>query len=267
MSTPIEFFDSHCHFDFAAFNDNRKIIWAHCHDLGVKQLMVPGVCPEQWNIAAELAEQRSGIYFAAGIHPWWIESVFPGELNSQRIKNIGDQLALALHHGKCMAIGECGLDAVVATKLSIQQKLLNVHLQQASELKLPVILHCRKAHNELILSLKKFNLPAGGVIHAFSGSIDLANTYWRLGFHLGIGGTITYERAHKTREAVRQLPIEALLLETDAPHMPLHGQQGRDNTPENLPVIAQALADIRAESVSYIAQQTTTNARNLFGIE
>ncbi len=267
MSTPIEFFDSHCHFDFAAFDDNRQIIWQHCHGLGIVQLMVPGVCPEQWHAAARIAEQGSGIYFAAGIHPWWVEKVIQGELNAQQIENIRGKLELSIHHKKCVAIGECGLDAVISTKLAVQQELLDVHLQLASELKLPVIIHCRKAHNELILALKKFNLPAGGVIHAFSGSIDLATTYWRLGFRLGIGGTITYERAHKTREAVRQLPIEALLLETDAPDMPLHGHQGQLNTPENLPAIAQVLADIRKESLSYIAQQTTKNARTLFGLE
>ena len=267
MPKLIEFFDSHCHFDFASFDVNRKTIWHACHSLGVKQLTIPGVSPEQWNIAGQIAEQYDGIYFAAGIHPWWIGKVFQDELNSQKIENIFDKLKLSLGHKKCVAVGECGLDAVVATKLTIQQQLLDAHLQLASELKLPVIIHCRKAHNELILSLKKFNLSAGGVIHAFSGSIDLANTYWQLGFCLGIGGTITYERAHKTREAVRQLPIEALLLETDAPDMPLQGQQGRDNTPENLPFIAQVLADIRNESVSFVAQQTTKNARTLFGLK
>lgn len=267
MSAPIVFFDSHCHFDFAAFDSNRQAIWQRCHGLGVRQLLVPGVCSEQWNTALQIADQYHEIYFAAGIHPWWIEKIIQGEWNAQHIENSFDKLKLFLNHKKCVAIGECGLDAVIATKLSVQQQFLDVHLQIASELKLPVIIHCRKAHNELILALKKFNLPAGGVIHAFSGSIDLANTYWRLGFYLGIGGAITYERAHKTREAVRQLPIEALLLETDAPDMPLSGYQGQDNTPENLPLIAQVLADIRKEPVNYIAQQTTKNARTLFRIE
>ncbi|MES2822987.1 MAG: TatD family hydrolase [Pseudomonadota bacterium] len=267
MPESIEYFDSHCHFDFPAFDPDRKAMWQHCHALGVKQLVIPGVCPEQWNIAARIAGQSSGVYFAAGIHPWWIEKVFAGECNAQQIGNMAGKLATFVKQEKCVAIGECGLDAVIATNLSIQKELLDAHLQLASELALPVIIHCRKAHNDIILALKKFELPAGGVIHAFSGSIDLAMIYWRLGFRLGVGGTITYARAHKTRETVRQLPIAAMVLETDAPDMPLSGHQGHDNTPEKLPVIAQVLADLRTESVSYIAQQTTKNARNLFGLE
>lgn len=267
MPRSIEYFDSHCHFDFPAFDGERKAIWQHCQALGVKQLVIPGVCPEQWHTVARIAEQSSGVYFAAGVHPWWIEKVFKGECNAQQIGNMAGNLIASVKHEKCVAIGECGLDAVIATKLGIQTELLNAHLQFASELALPVIIHCRKAHNEIILALKKFKLPAGGVIHAFSGSIDLAITYWELGFRLGIGGTITYERAHKTRETVRQLPIAAIVLETDAPDMPLSGHQGHDNTPEKLPVIAQVLADLRKESVSYVAQQTTKNARNLFGVE
>ncbi len=267
MPRSIEYFDSHCHFDFPMFDGDRQAIWQHCHALGVKQLVIPGVCPEQWHSAGRIAEQFNGVYFAAGVHPWWIEKVFPEECNAQQIANMLGKLAISVKHEKCVAIGECGLDAAIATKLGVQKELLDAHLQLASELALPVIIHCRKAHNEIILALKKFNLPAGGVIHAFSGSIDLALTYWQLGFRLGIGGTITYERAHKTRETVRQLPIAALMLETDAPDMPLSGHQGQGNTPEKLPVIAQVLANLRTEPASYIAQHTTKNARNLFGLE
>ena len=267
MPIPNEFFDSHCHFDFDAFDHDRKVIWQHCDSLGVRQLMVPGVHPEQWNHAASIARQCAGIYFAVGVHPWWAEKINQGEWNARQVENIRCKLQSALSDEKCVAIGECGLDALIATNFATQQQLLDVHLQLASECKLPVIIHCRKAHNELITQLKKYTLCAGGVIHAFSGSVDLAKTYWRLGFCLGIGGTITYERAQKTRETIKHLPIEALLLETDAPDMPISGQQGQRNTPENIPVIAQALADIRAEPVDYIAEKTTKNARRLFGLE
>jgi len=253
----IEFVDSHCHFDFAAFDVDRDAIWQACVEQGVAAMVVPGVEPQQWKVAAQLSEQHAGIFYAVGIHPWWI-NISHLELT---YKYLHENLAAP----KCVAVGECGLDAMIETPLAEQVKILNVHLQAASELSLPLIIHCRKAHNELLIELKKFSLPAGGVIHAFSGSIELAAAYWALGFRLGVGGTITYERAQKTRETVKKLPIEAMLLETDAPDMPLHGQQGQRNSPLNIPLVAQALADIRGESVEYIAQQTTQNARRLFG--
>jgi TatD DNase family protein len=141
---------------------------------------------------------------------------------------------------------------------------LDVHLQVARELSMPIIIHCRKAHNEMMKSLSGQNIKSGGVIHAFSGSIDLAKQYWALGFYLGVGGTITYERANKTRETVKQLPIEAMVLETDAPDMPLSGKQGQRNSPENIPEVARTLANIRGDSLQYIAQQTTENTKKLF---
>jgi TatD DNase family protein len=141
---------------------------------------------------------------------------------------------------------------------------LNIHLQIAQETALPLIIHCHKAHNELIVDLKNFNFPAGGVIHAFSGSYEIAMTYWQMGFRLGIGGTITYERAHKTRQTVTRVPLEALLLETDAPDMPLNGNQGERNSPVNIVRIAQTLADLRGETLETIASQTTSNSQTLF---
>ena len=266
MSTPNEFFDTHCHFDFSTFAEDREKIWQGCAAVGVNGLLIPGLSPEQWQSAAQLSEKNKGIFFAAGIHPWWIEKNNAADLSEQYLATIHHDLCATLTAPKCVAVGECGLDAMIKTPLLMQQKILDVHLQVASDLTLPLIIHCRKAHNELLSQLKNYTLIRGGVIHAFSGSIELANQYWSLGFYLGVGGTITYARANKTRAAVKQLPIEAMVLETDAPDMPLSGQQGQRNSPENIPIIAQALATIRNESIHYIAQRTTQNARTLFGL-
>jgi TatD DNase family protein len=165
-----------------------------------------------------------------------------------------------------VAIGECGLDAAITTSLAIQLPVFEAQLCLATELGLPIIIHCRRSHNELTSLLKRNKLPPGGVIHAFSGSYEMAKQYWDMGFYLGIGGTITYERAHKTREAVKRMPLDALLLESDAPDMPLAGKQGQRNSPEHIPLIAQALAELRGESVQLIAEQTTRNAQTLFKI-
>ena len=136
----------------------------------------------------------------------------------------------------------------------------------AVEHQLPLILHGYGAHNELLQILGRYRPEAGGVIHGFSGSRQLAEQYWKLGFYIGVGGTITYERARKTRNAIKELPLEALLLETDAPDMPLSGEQGLDNTPLNLPAIASELAHIKGESVDTVVRQIALNTRQLFRI-
>lgn len=257
----LQFFDSHCHFDFAAFDNDRELIWRACNARGIAQLMIPGVAREQWPRAAAIAQQHAHIYFAVGLHPWWLAQE---NINAQALENIRGDLLQHVFQPKCLAIGECGLDAAIATPLAVQQAVLDIHLQLAQHTSLPLIIHCRKAHSELLQQLKGYHLPAGGVIHAFSGSYELAARYWAMGFRVGVGGTITYARANKTRAAIKKLPLEALLLETDAPDMPLSGRQGERNSPIHIIEIAQMLAELRAEPLAKIATQTTHNSRTLF---
>lgn len=252
-------FDSHCHFDFERFDVERERTWSRCRALGVRQLMLPGTEPAQWARAQRLSQTLEGVYFSAGLHPWWLER--PREPLWER------QLARWLQQPGCLALGECGLDKLIETPMAEQEALLECQLLIAQQCLRPVILHCVKAHNELIRLLKQTPLECGGVVHAFSGSPQIAETYWELGFHLGIGGTITYERARKTRRAVQALPLEALVLETDAPDMPLAGRQGEPNSPEYLPEVARVLSELRAEPLEQVARQTTHNARQLFGLE
>ena len=260
----MQFFDSHCHFDFAVFDDDRDLIWRKCDALGITHLIIPGVAPEQWPLAASIARQHKNIYVGVGVHPWWITA--QNDV-AQYLENVRHQLQKNVSQQNCLAIGECGLDAAIETPMPLQQQVLDIHLQLAQQISKPLIIHCRKAHNELLVQLKSYNLPAGGVIHGFSGSYELAASYWNMGFRLGIGGTITYERANKTRTAVKKLPLDAILLETDAPDMPLSGKQGERNSPTHIIEIAQTLADLRGEPLEKIAAQTTLNSRTLFKID
>jgi TatD DNase family protein len=262
----MQYFDSHCHFDFAIFDNDRELIWRDCNSLGIAQLMIPGVAPEQWQIATNIAQQYKNIYVGCGLHPWWINKNITENDVAQSLETFRQALQQAISQQKCIAIGECGLDAVIDAPIDLQQQVLDVHLQLAQQTGLPLIIHCRKAHNELIQQLKGYNLASGGVVHGFSGSYELAASYWNEGFRLGIGGTITYERANKTREAVKKLPLESLLLETDAPDMPLKSKQGERNSPTNIIAIAQILADLRGEPLAAIAAQTTLNSQSLFKI-
>lgn len=263
-------FDSHCHFDFPEFDADREQIWAGCRMLGIEQLMIPGVSPDQWARAEKIAQQLPGIYFSAGVHPWFIEHSLPqiriSGFSATDAQQLREQLAFWLAKPQCRALGECGLDGAIDVPLDLQMTLLECQLRLARELNKPLILHCRKAHNEMMQLLAREPLPAGGVIHAFSGSLEMAQHYWKLGFYLGIGGTITYERASKTRAAVTAMPLESLLLETDAPDMPLAGYQGQRNSPEKLLRVAQCLAELRGENLEYVALQTTTNAERLFNL-
>lgn len=253
-----QYFDSHCHFDFDDFNDDRNAIWEDCQTLGINRLLIPGTTPKSWRTVRELCQTNDGMLMAAGIHPWWVNDT------STIDKSLKDQWQQILALDYCRAIGECGLDKFIDTPIDVQLDVFEVHLQLACDTHMPLIIHVRKTHNETLQRLQHYKPSAGGVIHGFSGSVELAKQYWQLGFYIGIGGTITYTRAHKTRACVKEMPLDALLLETDAPDMPLHGYQGQRNSPLRLIEVAQTLADIRKESIDSIANTTYQNSNILF---
>lgn len=233
-------------------------MWQHCRQQGIGQLLIPAVAPQCWAQTRALAHSAEGLYWAAGLHPWWVAeaTMTPAQL--------ARALTLALADPRCVAVGECGLDGAIATDMALQESYLHAQLAVAEASAKPLILHAHRAHARLQPLLKQYRLPAGGVIHGFSGSAELARSYWNMGFCLGIGGTITYPRAAKTRAAVQALPAAALLLETDAPDMPLAGRQGQPNSPLLLPAVGACLAQLRGEVPAAIARQTTANACRLF---
>lgn len=260
------FVDSHCHFDFADFDLDRAAVWRSCCTQGVHKLIIPGVAPAHWPNAGKICAAYPGIYLALGIHPWWIAEL---RLESSAAQTqLREQLLVAVAGAGqyCVALGESGLDKTIATPLALQQQLLVMQIELANQLRKPLILHSVKTHSELLALLKQHPLHCGGVLHAFSGSVEMAQQFIDRGFLLGVGGTITYDRAQKTRAALSKVPLAYLLLETDAPDMPLSGQQGQRNSPEYLPLIAQQLAELRGISVDEVALATSENARRLFNL-
>ncbi|MEO0442507.1 MAG: TatD family hydrolase [Pseudomonadota bacterium] len=254
------FFDSHCHFDFAEFDRDRELIWQQCRKHNIDGLLIPGTTPEQWPGLFSLAKTYPGTVGAVGVHPWWVSRLAGERLNSQQQQFMHECLQQPL----CVALGECGLDGLIDLPLDRQQPIFEQQLALACEYQKPLVIHCRKAHNQLLALLARYRPQKGGVIHGFSGAVELARQYWRLGFSLGIGGTISYPRAAKTRRMVQAMPLDALLLETDAPDMPLNGYQGRPNSPLKVIDVAKCLAELRQETLNTIAQVTTGNARQLF---
>lgn len=148
----------------------------------------------------------------------------------------------------------------------LQQRVLIAQLKLAKQYDRPVILHSRKSHDQLAAILRRYPVPACGVIHGFAGSLSQAQAFIKLGYSIGVGGTITYERANKTRQAIAQLPLTSLVFETDAPDMPVSGFQGEPNRPERIQWIFQSLCELRHESPDEIAQQLYINSLSLFNL-
>lgn len=252
--------DSHCHFDFSVFDHDRDDILQRCITAGIKKIVVPGTQASTWSKVTSLCEKYNELEFALGIHPFFISSATEDDL-----RTLENRIEENRH--SIVAIGEIGLDFAATETHSKQVEFFQHQLTIANKNNLPVIIHHRKSHNELIRLLKVTPIDKGGVIHAFSGSYYEAKTYLDLGFRLGVGGTITYQRASKTREVIKKLPIESLLLETDAPDMPIYGRQGQRNSPEFLPEILQALCDLKSMDKTEVVEKTSLASIQLFDLE
>ncbi|WAG10521.1 TatD family hydrolase [Aeromonas dhakensis] len=242
----MQLIDTHCHLDFPVFDSGRAALLAECRQLGVGEYIIPAVGEENWGRVMALAAEHDGISYALGVHPWYVGGQTPAVLTRL-------QQRLAERPRGLVAVGECGLDLRSHVPQEGQLEMFEAQVELAKEHELPIIVHSVRANDTVAKILKRLRPACGGVIHAFSGSLQQAEAFWQLGFRLGIGGVISFERANKTREAVRDMPLEALLLETDAPDMPLQGQQGAPNTPANLPIIAQLLADLRQQPLAHVA--------------
>ncbi|PMJ92555.1 TatD family hydrolase [Vibrio sp. 10N.261.55.A7] len=252
-------FDTHCHFDFRQFGGDFDSELSAAKQQGVERFLIPSVNEDNWLAVQQLSYQYPEIYHALGFHPWFLPSQ-PAKALPSLVQ------ALEQRSSQCVAIGECGLDFMTDTPSDRQESYLSMQLELAQQYDLPVILHCRKAHHRLIPMLKRYPLLKGGVLHGFSGSAQQAMSYIELGFYIGVGGTITYPRANKTRVAVSQLPLEFLVIETDAPDMPMHGFQGQPNHPKMLPKVLSELALLKKESEQTIARSLWKNSHKLLSI-
>lgn len=248
-------FDSHCHLDLPELLPELELHLANAKAVSVEGFLVPAVQSSAWLPLLEL-KQRYGFYIALGVHPWWAS---PSELEALS----GLEALAALP--EVNAIGEIGLDfALDEQSFALQRQCFEAQLQLAGRLKKPVILHHRKSQNELLQVIKQQQFSQGGILHAFSGSFAQGKAFIDMGFKLGIGGTITYDRAEKTRKAVKQFPLDALVLETDSPSMPLNGFQGQINTPAQLPLVLDALAQLKQCQPQQLKLQLWCNSVSLF---
>ncbi|WP_421356360.1 TatD family hydrolase [Pseudocitrobacter faecalis] len=252
------FIDTHCHFDFPPFTDDETASLAQAAQAGVEKIIVPATEASRFDKVLSLASQHAPLYAALGLHPIVIEQHDDASLAAL-------ETALAAMPEKLIAVGEIGLDLYRdEPQFDRQQRLLDAQLQLAKQYDLPVILHSRRTHDKLAMHLKRHALPRTGVVHGFSGSLQQAQRFVELGYKIGVGGTITYPRASKTRAVMAQLPLSALLLETDAPDMPLNGYQGQPNRPERVAQVFTELCALRDESPEDIAETLWLNSHQLF---
>ena len=254
------FVDTHCHFDFPPFTGDEVPSIDRAARAGVDAIIVPAIEAAYFERVLDLARRHDALYAALGLHPIVIEHHLDEHL---------DRLDAVLQTAekKLVAIGEIGLDLYRENpQFERQQTILDAQLRLAKRHDLPVILHSRRTHDKLAMHLKRIDLPRRGVVHGFSGSLQQAQRFIELGYHIGVGGTITYPRASKTRDVMARLPLSALLLETDAPDMPLNGFQGQPNRPEQAARVFTTLCELRPEPAAVIADALLENTRMLFGI-
>lgn len=253
----MELFDTHCHLDVLEFDADRDAVLARARAVGVSRMVVPAIDAAGWPGLVALCRREEGLYPALGMHPIYIDQ--------HRDEHVAE-LRTWVERERPVAIGEIGLDFFIPeTDRKRQQAVFEAQLEVAQDYRLPVLLHVRKAHDRVLQCLKRFKLP-GGIAHAFNGSLPQAEQYLALGFKFGFGGMLTYERSNKLRKMARELPLEAIVLETDAPDMPPAAHHRTRNSPEYLPEVLQSLAELRGMSVEEVAAATTATACALFAL-
>ncbi|MDW7746457.1 TatD family hydrolase [Halomonas sp.] len=247
--------DAHCHLDFPDFDTDREAVIERARAMGVAHFVVPGTTRTRWPKVLALGE-RDDVSVCLGLHPYFMDEHCEGDLAA---------LEAALdEHPQVLAVGECGIDARFADTLDDQWRLFDAQLCLAKVRALPVVIHCVRANDQVAKRLRQLALPAGGLIHAFAGSPEQASKFLDLGFLVGLGGAVTFERAKRLQRAVESLPDDGYVLETDSPDMPLAGHRGERNEPARVAEVCRVVARLRGQDVDRVATDCTATARRLF---
>lgn len=253
----LELIDSHCHLDAGEFDRDRDEVIARARAAGVAAQVVPAIDAAGWPKLRDVCAGGDGLHPAYGLHPMYLDSHRPEHLR---------ELREWIEHERPCAVGECGLDYFVeGLDRDAQSRYFDGQLALAREFDLPVIVHARHAVEATIAAIRRVG-ALRGVVHSYSGSEDQAEQLWKLGFLIGLGGPVTYDRAKRLRRIVATMPIEHLLLETDAPDQPDAQIRGQRNEPARLALVCETIAGLRGVDAVDIAAATSANARRLFGL-
>ena len=248
--------DAHCHIDFPVFEQGRDQLLADCAALGVRKIVVPGTVPEGWERILALARHQPMLAPAAGLHPWWADGFDDASLAQlERLLN---------GHCELVAVGECGLDRKRGPPLAQQQAVFEGQIRLAEAHARPLLIHSVAAHDEVISLLRRGAFSHPFLMHGFSGSMEQAEALVKRGAFIGVSGIITHARSRKTRAVIAQLPLEALVLETDAPGLPPEGVPKGGNSPLNLIGVLDSLCALREESRASVVDALWGNTQRLF---
>lgn len=251
--------DTHCHLDFEKFNNDRDAVLARAAAAGVTRLIIPGLDLQNCMTVLQLAAQHEGVYAAVGVHP-----NSSGDWEDHWLGRLHD----LAQHEKVVAIGEIGLDYYWDdAPRPVQQRALAMQLELAAELDLPVIIHNRESSKDVIHLLASSSLTSRehpGVLHSFAADWATAQAALEMGFYLGFTGPVTFKKADDLREIAAKVPLDRLLVETDAPFLSPQPRRGKRNEPANVVYVAQQLAELHGVETAVLAQQTTENALRLF---
>jgi TatD DNase family protein len=255
-------FDSHVHLDDGAFDPDRDEVLARARAAGIDRMVTVGIDLPSSRAAVALAERHRGVYAAVAVHPHAAASVTPGAYA---------ELRTLAEHPKVVAIGETGLDfGGRSAPVETQREAFRAHLVLARDRRLPVIVHCRDAYAEVLETLERAGSGDRGaavVMHAFSGSVEIARECAARGYFISLAGPVTFRNAERPVRVAREVPASLLLVETDAPVLAPHPYRGRRNEPSYLRYVVDKVAEIRAASVEDIIETTASNAARVFGVE
>ena len=253
----MELIDSHCHLDDDRFDDCREQVLAQAALVGVTRLVIPATTANRWEKVKQVCADHDGLYPAYGLHPMFVE-----QHQAVHLRELDEWL----EREQPIAVGECGIDFFHSrVDEKWQRQLFLQQLQLANNHRLPLIVHVRKAMDEVISLLRK-HARHGGVMHSFAGSQQQALQLHDLGFKLGIAATVGFERARKLRAVVAVMPDDALLLESDAPDQPGASHRGQLNQPAYILEHLQTMAELRQCPVADLAATLNQNASQLFKI-
>jgi TatD DNase family protein len=252
--------DTHCHLDMSAYEADFEAVLARALAAGVTRIISVGIDLESSRSAIALAEQHEGIHATVGVHPHNVAGL--SEADYAELRDL-------CRHPKVVAYGEIGLDYVKNyAPVALQKEHFARQVALAKKLQLPLVVHDREAHDDIMEILEAAGpFPSGGVMHCFSGDAAFARRVLALGFYISISGVVTFAKAEMLHEAVREIPLGSLVLETDGPFLAPVPKRGRRNEPQLMLFTAQKVAELKGVSLEEVARQATINAVHLFGLE
>jgi len=249
------FIDTHAHIDY--FKSPKKVV-RESLEAGVGKIILPGVEPDKFDTIISLIEQYDCVYGALGVHP-----IDAHLFNKEAAKKMTD----LSEHPKIVAIGEVGLDYHHNPEnAELQKEVFATQLEIAAAQRLPVMVHDRDAHNDVLEILKKYEVKKA-IMHCFSGDVKFARKCVEMGFLIGIGGVVTFKNAKELKNVVKEVPLTSIVLETDAPYLAPHPFRGEENSPKFLNFIAKEIANLKDTSLEEVEDVTTQNALKFFNMK